>query len=205
MISFSRSHHMNRAGIKGCCMWNSHIQSRALLSLAAWVLWEGWEFVHSWTSQIFFWGWSNACSIFTRKMLSTADFQWWLKVWILMQTDSFAYSHLGAGPLIFIYYSPWQHVQSVCRFPPSFNFQWARRLQLVILSSVWIKGKHWTGSLQACKCSGMMQIHYTWVKYEKKSFRPTALGSLLSSSFVEVLVFCWYSDLLPCQPRQGNH
>lgn len=105
---------------------------------------------------------------FHQKMLSTADFQWWLKVWILMQTDSFACSHLGAGPLIFIYYSPWQHVQSVCRFPPSFNFQWVRRLQLVLLSSVWIKGKLWTGSLQACKCSGMMQIYYPWTRYEKK-------------------------------------
>lgn len=27
----------------------------------------------------------------------------------------------------------------------------------------------------------------------KKSFRPTAFGSLLSSSFLEILVFCWYS------------
>lgn len=170
-------------------MWNSRMQSRALL--AAWALWEGWDFVLSWTSQIFFWGRSNAWIIFTRKMLSTADFQWWLKVWILMQTDSFASSHLGAGPLIFIYYSPWQNVQSVCRFPPSFNFQWARRLQLVILSSVWVKGKHWTGSLRASSCSRMMQIHYTWVRYEK-SFRPSAFGSLLSSSFLELLVFCCY-------------
>lgn len=172
-------------------------QRRALLGLAAWALCEGWDFVLSWTSQIFFWGGSNACIIFTRKMLSTAVFQWWLKLWILMQTDSFAYSHLGAGPLIFIYYSPWQHVQSVCRFPPSFNFQWARRLQLVILSSVWIKGKHWTGSLWACSCSGMMQIHYTGVRYEKKASGQLHLAPCYPPPLWSFLSFAGIPDLLP--------
>lgn len=129
---------------------------------------RGDNFVHFWTSHIFFWGRSNACIIFTRKMPSTADFQWWLKVWILMQTDSFAYTHLGAGPLIFIYYSPWQHVQSVCRFPSSFNFQWMGRLQLVVLSSAWIKEEQRTGSLWDCSCSGKMRIHFTLVGCEQK-------------------------------------
>lgn len=163
------------------------------------------RFGHSWTSQIFFWGRSNACIIFSRKMPSTAAFQWWLEAWILMQTDSFAYSHPGAGPLIFIYYSLWQHVQSVCRFPPSFNFQWARRLQLVILSSVWIKGKHWTGSLRACSCSGMMEVHYTWVRYEKK-LQVNCIWLLaiffLCGAFCLLLLFQNFS---PSQPRKGNH
>lgn len=102
------------------------------------------------------------------KTPSRADFQWCLKVWILMQTDPFAYSHLGIGPLIFIYYSPWQHVQSVCRFPSSFNFQWLGRLLLVVLLSAWIKEKHWTGSLWDCSCSGKMCIHFTLVGCEQR-------------------------------------
>lgn len=159
----------------------------------------------SWTSHIFFWGRSNGCIIFTRKMPSTADFQRRLKVWILMQADSFAHSHLETGPLIFIYYSPWQHVQSVCRFPSSFNFQWAGRLQLVVLSSVWIKGKHWTRSLWACSCSGKMQIHYTRVGYEKK-LRPNWIRLLviflLWGTSRLLLLFQTFS---PSQPRRGNH
>lgn len=130
---------------------------------------EKWDsFEHFWTSHVFFWGRSNACIVFTSKTPSRADFQWCLKVWILMQTDPFAYSHLGIGPLIFIYYSPWQHVQSVCRFPSSFNFQWLGRLLLVVLLSAWIKEKHWTGSLWDCGCSGKMCIHFTLVGCEQR-------------------------------------
>lgn len=125
------------------------------------------------------------------KMPSAADFQWWLKVWIITETDSFAYSHLGARPLIFIYYSPWQHVQSVCRFPSSFNFQWAGRLPLVVLSSVGIKGKHRTGSLWVYSCNAKMQIFYPLAGNEK-IFRSPEFNSLSSSSFVELFVFYCY-------------
>lgn len=133
------------------------------------------NFEHFWTSHVFFWGRSIACIIFIRKTPSRADFQWCLKVWILMQTDSFAYSHLGIGPLIFIYYSPWQHVQSVCRFPSSFTFQWLGRLLLVVLLSAGIKEKHWTESLRDCSCRGKMCIHFTLVGlWTKASGQPNS-------------------------------
>lgn len=43
-MSSTGSHHINRADIKGCCLWNSCTQSWLLPGLVAWVLREGARF-----------------------------------------------------------------------------------------------------------------------------------------------------------------